>query len=145
MKMHWVRRTVMSAILLASMPGSAAAQETASEFRSWRTPGWSFTPGVTVAGGFDSNIALASAPADTHRTQSDELIVVQPFGQLEFRSPRTEFSTGYQGYMRRYVDVDELNGFDQRGYLSLRRLATKRLTFFLTNSYADVPTTDEVS
>lgn len=144
MKMHWVRRTVMSAILLASMPGSAAAQETASEFRSWRTPGWSFTPGVTVAGGFDSNIALASAPADTHRTQSDELFVVQPFGQLEFRSPRTEFSTGYQGYMRRYVDVDQLNGFDQRGYLSLRRLATKRLTFFLTNSYADVPTTDEV-
>ena len=69
---------------------------------------------------------------------------LEPFAQLEFVSPRTEFSSGYQGYVRRYIDVEQLNGFDQRGYLSLRRLATKRVTYFLRDSYADVPTTDEV-
>ncbi len=143
MKTQWFRRTVMT-VLLAGVSGSAAAQDTYSEFTSWRTPGWSFTPGVTLAGVFDSNIALASAPADTQRTQSDGLFLAQPFAQLEFLSPRTEFTSGYQGYMRRYVDVDQLNGFDQRGYVSLRRLATRRLTYFLRDAYADVPTTDEV-
>jgi hypothetical protein len=146
MNSHWLRRTVMSAILLAGTSGFAAAQDTSSgsEFTSWRTPGWSFTPGVTIAGAFDSNIALASAPADTRQTQSDRLFIAQPSAQLEFVSPRTVFATGYQGYLRRYMDVDQLNGFDQRGHLSLRRLATKRVTFFLRDSYADVPTTDEV-
>ena len=79
--------------------------------------GWSFTPGVTVAGGFDSNVALASAPADTRRTQSDGLFIAEPFAQLEFVSPRTEFSSGYQSYVRRYVDIEELNGFDHRAYV----------------------------
>jgi hypothetical protein len=37
-----------------------------------------------------------------------------------------------------------LNSFDQRGYLSLRRLVTRRFTFFLHDTYAKVPTTDEV-
>jgi hypothetical protein len=144
MKTQWLRRMVMSAVLLAGTAGSAAAQDTSSEFSSWRTPGWSFTPGVTLAGVFDSNIALASAPADTQRTQSDQLWVAQPFAQLEFVSRRTEFATGYQGYLRRYMDVDQLNGFDQRGHISLRRLATRRLSFFLRDGFADVPTTDEV-
>ena len=106
MKMQWLRHTVIPAILLAGTAGSAAAQESSSEFTSWRTPGWSFTPGVTVAGGFDSNVALASAPADTRRTQSDRLFIAEPFAQLEFVSPRTEFSSGYQSYVRRYVDVE---------------------------------------
>ena len=144
MKMQWLRHTVIPAILLAGTAGSAAAQESSSEFTSWRTPGWSFTPGVTVAGGFDSNVALASAPADTRRTQSDGLFIAEPFAQLEFVSPRTEFSSGYQSYVRRYIDIEQLNGLDHRAYVSLRRLATKRVTYFLRDSYADVPTTDEV-
>jgi hypothetical protein len=144
MNLHRLRRTLMSAILLAGTAGAASAQDMSSEFASWRTPGWSFTPGITIAGGFDSNVALASAPADTGQTQSDGLLLAQPFAQLEFNSARTEFATGYQGYVRRYMDVNQLNGFDHRGYVSLRRLATKRVTITLRDSYADVPTTDEV-
>jgi hypothetical protein len=145
MKTHFTPRTLIAMpILLAGLAGSAAAQDSSSEFASWRTPGWSFTPGVTLAGVFDSNVALVSAPADTRQTQSDQLFIAQPFGQLEFMSRRTQFATGYQGYMRRYTDVDELNGFDQRGYISVRRLHTRRLTYFLNDHFADVPTTDEV-
>ncbi len=144
MKMQSLRRTVIPAILLAGTVVSAAAQETPSEFTSGRTPGWSFKPGVTVAGEFDSNVALASAPADTRRTQSDRLFIAEPFAQLELVSPRTEFGAGYQTYVRRYVDVQQLNGFDQRAYVSLRRLATRRVTYSLRDSYADVSTTDEV-
>lgn len=138
-----MRHTLTAALLVIGTGAHARAQAT-SEVQSWRTPGWSVTPGVTFGAVFDSNVALASAPADTQETRSDRLLLAQPFGHLEFYSPRTEFSTGYQGYLRRYMDVNQLNGFDQRVYASVRRLVSRRLTVSARNSYADVPTTDEV-
>ena len=138
-----ILRALATAAALALVATAAAAQDT-PEFTSWRVPGWSFTPAFTFGGLYDSNVALADAPADTGRTAGDRLLVFQPSGHLEFLSPRTEFATGYRGYLRRYVDVRELNGFDQQGYLSLRRLVTRRLTFFVNNAYLAAPTTDEV-
>jgi hypothetical protein len=139
-----VRRIVTIVALVFSAAAAARAQDTTSEFTSWRTPGWSFTPGMTVGGVWDSNVALASAPADARTPQADKLFVVQPSAQLEFVSPRTEFSSGYRGFVRRYLDLNQLNGFDQRGYLSLRRLATRRLTYYAAEDFAKVPTTDQV-
>jgi hypothetical protein len=144
MKTH-VRQYALIVIGLTIVFGApAGAQDPAPELQSYRTPGWSFTPGVTFGTVYDSNVALASAPASTGRTQSDGLFEVEPFGRLEYFSPRTEFSTGYQGYLRRYMDVDQLNTFDNQVYGSVRRLVTRRLTFFARNNYADVPTTDDV-
>src|SRR5687768_11645880 len=105
MKMQWLGRTALSATLIAATAAPGGAQNTSSEFSSWRTPGWSFTPGLTIAGEFDSNVALASAPADTQQTESDRVLLAQPFVQLGFMSPRTEFSTGYQSYVRRHMEV----------------------------------------
>src|SRR5512145_3412274 len=133
-------RAIAAATALALGAPTVAAQEQ-SEFQSWRVPGWSFTPAITFGGLYDSNVALADAPADAGRTAGDRLLVFQPAGHLEFLSPRTEFGTGYRGNLRRYMDVRELNGFDQQGYLSLRRLVSRRLTFFLNNSYLSAPTT----
>ena len=143
MKTFNLRRIAATALLASAMALPAAAQG-APELSNGRTPGWSFTPGVTVGGVFDSNVALASAPADTRTTQSDTLWTAEPFGSLEFTSPRTLFSAGYHGNLRRYMDLDQLNGFDQRAYGSVRRLATRRLTFFAQDSYSVVPTTDEL-
>ena len=141
----YVRHSALIVIgLTIAAAAPAGAQDVSPELQSYRTPGWSFTPGFTFGTVYDSNVALASAPADTGRTQSDGLFEVQPFGRLEFFSPRTEFSTGYQGYLRRYMDVDQLNGFDNQAYASIRRLVTRRLTFFARDHYADVPTTDDV-
>lgn len=136
-------RAIAAATALALFATTAGAQNQ-SEFESPRVPGWSFTPTFTFGAVHDSNVALADAPADTGRTAADRLVVYQPAGHLEFLSPRTEFGAGYRGYLRRYVDVDELNGFDQQGYVSLRRLATRRLTFFFNNRYVSMPTTDEI-
>lgn len=137
-----IRRAAAMAAALAivAAPG-ISAQERPAEFQTYMTPGLTFTPGVSLAGVWDSNVGLASPLG---RAAADNLFVIEPFGQLELISPRTELIAGYKGYVRRYLDVDELNGFDQRGYLSLRRLATRRLTLFVRNEYADVPTTDEV-
>jgi hypothetical protein len=46
--------------------------------------------------------------------------------------------------MRRYRQFDHLNSFDQRLRASLRRRATKRITWSVQNSFVDVPTTDDV-
>ena len=139
-----IRRHIAAAALMLGLAVPALAQQDMSSETPSRTPGWSVTPGFTFGTVYDSNVALASAPASTRTTQGDRLLLAEPFGRLEYFSPRTDFSSGYQGYLRRYADVSQLNGFDQRGYVSLRRLATRRLTFFLHESYADVPTTDEV-
>jgi hypothetical protein len=144
MKSH-ARHYLLGALGLVLAAGAPlGAQGRGTEMQSWRTPGWSFTPGITIGSVFDSNIALASAPAETRTTQGDQLFEVEPFGSLEYFSPRTEFSSGYRGYLRRYQDFDQLNGFDQQVHGSVRRLITRRLTFFAHDNYADVPTTDDV-
>ena len=144
MKSH-VRQYLLGALAVMVAAGAPLrAQDPGSEFQSWRTPGWSFTPGITVSTVYDSNIALANAPASTRTTQGDQLFEVEPFGQLEYFSPRTEFSSGYRGYLRRYQDFDQLNGFDQQVHGSVRRLVTRRVTLFARDNYADVPTTDDV-
>src|SRR3954464_8254270 len=96
-------RPIVAAFGLAALlaaPLAAQEMPTSGEFQSWRLPGWTFTPGVIVGGLFDSNVAVAFPPADTNKTASDKLFQVQPFGQLEYFSPRTMFSSGYQGSLR---------------------------------------------
>ncbi len=138
-------RTVMTAaalaLLIAARP--AAAQDM-TELDTGRTPGLTFTPGISIGGAFDSNVALAAVSPTRRQAQSDRLVIAEPFARLDFVAKRTEFSTGYQGYIRRYQQFDQLNGFDQHGYASLRRLASKRVTFVMSDNYARVPTTDEI-
>lgn len=128
---------------LGALAAPAAAQQQETQLASWRVPGWSFTPGLSIGAVRDNNVALA-APGDTAKPDADSLFAIEPFGSLEFFSARTEFSGGYRGYVRRYMEIDELNGFDQRLQVQLRHLATKRLTLFIRDHYLDVPTTDEV-
>jgi hypothetical protein len=139
------RGTLLAIVLVTSglLATPAAAQQEQTEFESWRLPGWSFTPGLAIGVVRDTNVALA-APGDTGDAAADSLWAIEPFGSLEFYSARTEFSGGYRGHMRRYVEVDELNGFDQRAEVQLRHMATRRLTLFVRDHYLDVPTTDEV-
>ena len=130
----------LATAILAAAP--AAAQDQPSEFQSWRLPDWTFTPGIFVGRLFDSNVAIAFPPSPSSSTASDKLFTLQPFGQLEFFSPRTMFSSGYQGAMRRYLEFDDLDGVDHRGYFSLRHFLTRRVTLFATDNFLRVPTTD---
>lgn len=143
--MHLTPTRTVVALALALCVGSPAdAQERPAEFDSWVIPGWTFTPSISVSGLWDSNVALADT-IEGQKPASDRLFTIEPFGQLEFRSSRTEFSAGYKGYLRRYLTVEELDGFDQRGYVSLRHAATRRLSLYAHNDFSDVPTTDEVA
>lgn len=160
MNARTIRCAALTAAVCCALTASAFAQATdpqtptadvpettafvQEEWLSWRLPGWTFLPGLTLGGIFDSNVGVAVAPADVGRTESDRVFLMQPFGRLEYRSPRTTFTSGYRGYVRRYTSASQLNGFDQRFSASVRRRATKFVTLSATNHFHDVPTTDEV-
>ena len=143
-----MRRTLLrfavAAALVAGTSPVASAQEQSREFESFFVPGWTFTPSVSFGGVWDSNVAVAANQAEGRRTDRDRLFLFEPQGQLEFRDNRTEFTAGYRGHLRRYIEVDELNGFDQRAFVSLQRRASKRVTLSINNDFADVPSTDEL-
>ena len=144
MLFHALRRSSIAAALLvlASASVAGAQQEQVTEFESWRLPGWSFTPGVTIGTMFDSNVAVSQAQLPGGSPASDRLITVQPFGQLEFYDARTSFSSGYGGLVRRYTDLTELDGVDHRAHVDFRRMLTRRVTFYTKENYMRVPTTD---
>lgn len=135
------RPTVVAFALAALCAVPAAGQEQSTEFPSWRVPGWSFTPGIVFGALYDTNVAVAS-PNVQQTTASDKLFRVEPFGQLEFFSPRTTFNAGYRGSLRRYVELSDLDGVDHRAFLSLRERVSRRVTLFVSNEYSQVPTTD---
>jgi hypothetical protein len=138
-----IRFVAATALCLALAP-AVSAQERPAEFDDYVLPGWTFTPGVSLSGMWDSNVALSARAAETGRTAGDQLLVFVPFGQVSLRSARTDFSAGYRGYLRRYREVDQLNGYDQRAMLTLRHLVTPRLTWIAQNEYTEAPTTDQV-
>jgi hypothetical protein len=140
-------RSSFAVVTLASLLAAApvAAQEPpTTEFQSWRLPGWSFVPGVIIGALFDNNVAVAYPRAETGRTASDKLFEIEPFGQLEYFSGRTMFSSGYHGAVRRYVELNDLDGVDHRGYFSLRHMVNRRVTLYATDNFLRVPTTDEL-
>src|SRR5687767_10364198 len=110
------------AMMFTVLPVSARQSEPATEFQSYRWPGWSFTPSLAVGALYDSNVALADARADLGETQGDSLFNIVPGGQLEFIGKYTDFGVNYRGFLRRYLEVDGLNGFDQRASINVRRI-----------------------
>lgn len=140
-------RHVLSAVALASalmLGGATRTFAQTSEFPATQIPGWSFTPGIIASAVFDDNVALAATLPTQPDTRGDQLFLIEPSGQLAFNGPRTTFGTGYRGYLRRYFDLDALNGFDQRGYASLRHRVTRHVTIFAGDTFMKVPTTDEL-
>lgn len=128
--------------LVAGGSGSVSAQQDAqAELQSWRVPGWSFTPGVSIGGLFDSNVGI-TGPDEFGKTASDALMEIEPMGQLEFFSARTTFSSGYRGSLRRYFELNELDGLDHRMYAMLRHRLNRRVTLFFNESFQQEPTTD---
>src|SRR5262245_4253407 len=131
------------AACLAVAPAAAQEQQP-TEFQSWRLPGWTFTPGVTIGALFDNNVAIAPAAVPGGKPDSDKLFTVQPLGQLEYYDPRTMFSSGYHGTVRRYVELSELDGIDHRGYFTLRRMLSRRVTLLAKDNFMRVATTDQL-
>jgi hypothetical protein len=141
------RRRRLLAVTFAVMQATvwtAAQDQAPTEIQSAPIAGWSFRPGVAIGMVYDTNVAITTAPASTGTTPSDTLFTIDPIGTLKYHGKRTSFDTSYRGTLRRYTDLDQLNGFDQYISTGLDRRATKRLTIFAQNRFSAVPTTDEM-
>lgn len=142
MTLTFIRRTTLVAGLACLAAAPARAQEPA-EVEGYVLPGWTFTPGFTLSGLYDSNVSLAGRSV-SGTTEGDNLLVLVPSARVGLLAPRTTFSAGYRGYLRRYLEIDQLNGYDQRADLHLRHQATPRVTWFVQNEFSESPTTDLV-
>lgn len=143
----WIRAAATAALaagLLGLGAAGAAAQDQPTEFESWRLPGWTFTPGVTIGTLWDSNVALRYPRLPGESTASDRLWQMEPFGQLEFYGRRTELAGGYHGFMRRYSQYGALDSYEARGEVSFRERITRRLSYYANDNYLNASTTDFV-
>lgn len=141
------RALAISLAAAAISAAPAAAQSTAqqsSEFQSWEMPGWTVTPGIVVGELYDSNVALAAPASGTTKTASDRLFEVEPYGQIEYIDPRTNFFSGYRGDFYRYSTLNALDDVNHTAYVSLRRFLTRRVTVSASDYFMRAPTTDQL-
>lgn len=138
-----VRALAALAFTAAVVTPTPAQEQPTSELPSWRLPGWTFTPGVIFGGLYDTNPTISS-PDVNSKTPSDRMLRVQPFGQLEYFSPRTTFEGSYQGSLRRYMELSGLDGTDHNAFLSVRERVSRRVTLFAIDNYSQVPSTDQL-
>lgn len=141
--MRFQRLTIVLGALLAVCAAPIAAQAPSSELPSAPGPGWTFTPGVAIGIVHDSNTILRATEGSSEGVP-DQLWNVEPSGALDYLGKYTTFAGSYNGNIRRYATLDALNGYDQRGALALTRRATKFVTLRLSDTYARLPTTDEL-
>jgi hypothetical protein len=130
-------------LLLAVAPAAGQQPDRAAETQPDRIPGWSFTPSLAFGATYDTNVALSTPRADLGFTEGDTFFNIVPGGQLGFIGKYTDFSASYRGFIRRYLDFDALNSYDQHASLSLRRLVSRRLTISARDTFTDTPTTDD--
>ena len=138
---HSIISALTIAVLLGTAGGSTLSAQSGSRLEQPTAPGWVFTPGISVAETWDSNVLLAT---EGSTLSQDFLTVFTPRGALGYRGRRTTLQFDYQGSYQLYQQLTELNAFDQRSNIGFRHRLTPGVTFFAHNSFSKSPTTDEI-
>ena len=112
-------------------PVSAAGAQTPA--------GWSFTPSLTYAGGWDDNV-LVRGNGDS--LTKSFLNVINPRGSLDLNGRLTQLSVAYDGAFVLYPQLGSLNSYDQHASISGRRRVSPHVSVFVNNTAAAVPTTE---
>jgi hypothetical protein len=132
-----------AAVLAAVTAQPAHAQARAQEVGAGPTPGWTFTPSVSLGWLYDTNVGFVD-PGVGFEKQEDHLFLIVPAGDLDYVGRHTRLSGGYRGSLHRYRTLDALNTYEQRGSLSFTHQVARRLTLFGRGSILRAPTTDEL-
>ena len=132
-------------VLLAALPGPAAAQESnfalSGDTRPVLVPGWTFTPSVLYQGVWDDNVLVRGMGDEAPR---DFLNILNPKADVTFLGRRGQVDAGYDGAFVFYRQLETLNSYDQHARVSAQRLVTRHVTLFVTDNFAAVPTTELV-
>lgn len=127
----------VAAGLMAALTGAVSAQSVEVVERS--TPGWVFTPTVSLGAAFDSNPVLT---VEGDASPDDVLTTARPGLELSFNGRHTNASGAYRGSLLRYRTLQEYDSFDQGGYFQLRHQASRRVGLFTRGSLVISPATD---
>jgi len=103
-------------------------------------PGWTFTPTIGVSETYDSNVSLFGQ--GTTAPTADYVSSVFPGADLSYGGRHTRLTMGYAGSFLNYNTFSELNRWDQRARIDLKRDETARLGWFANANLALIPSTD---
>jgi hypothetical protein len=104
-------------------------------------PGWVFTPAISVAESWDTNVLLAT---EGNERTGDFLTAITPRGALGYRGRRTTFHLDYRGAYQLYQELTELNAFDQRANAAYTFRISPTVSIFARNGLSKSPTTDDI-
>jgi hypothetical protein len=144
-RLHGVVPFVALALIAALLPAPLAAQDSnfalSGASRPVPTPGWTFTPTMLYQGAWDDNVLLRGEGDEAPR---DFLNILNPKADVTFFGRRGQFAANYDGAFLFYRQLDTLNSYDQHARVAAERLITRRVTLFITDAAAAVPTTELV-
>ena len=127
-------------VLLVATAGVAHAQP--APWQPERTSaGWTFTPGVVFGGAWDSNVTVQTKGAPI---TAEWVGLVSPRGELDYNGAKTRFNLGYSGALEAYRRFNELNRYEQRGRMELRRRMSPRVNAYARGGLLVAPTTDRL-
>jgi hypothetical protein len=116
---------------LQSPPPSSPSQPTAT--------GWLLIPSLSLSSAWDDNVFVEGQGSNP---QADLVNVVNPRIESTYTGRLSVVTLDYSGAFLLYRDLNALNSYDQHASFSARRRLTKRLSFFVSNTFAAVPTTE---
>ncbi|HEX3701941.1 MAG TPA: hypothetical protein VHU82_01345 [Vicinamibacterales bacterium] len=123
-----------SALQAQERLGSGTATDTP------KGPGWTFTPTVGVAETYDTNVSLFGE--GTTSPTADYVSTVFPGADLSYGGRHTHLGMGYSGSFLNYRTFSELNRWDQRAHVDLKREESEHLSWFANGNAALLPSTD---
>ena len=105
------------------------------------TPGWVFTPTVSIGVTHDDNPVLAGGGVRDARRHPDQRT---PGRRSHVGRKHTFLGTGYRGSIQRYRTLDEYDNYAQGAYFELRHQPSRRETLTVRDNVSVSPTTDMV-
>ena len=134
-------RALTAMLIVGAMCGRAQAQSMPVDVEERTAAGWTFTPGASLGGAWDSGINTASNPFVENVFQR-WVGLVNPWADLNFTGRRGRFNAGYSGAFEKYWDSD-LN-WEQHSRVGAGRTFTRRFSGSADLSYSAAPTTDRL-
>jgi hypothetical protein len=136
-----MRGLIACAVVVLLVNAGAAHAQPAPWQPERSSAGWTFTPGVVFGGAWDSNVTVQSKGDPI---TAEWVGLVSPRGELDYNGAKTRFNIGYSGSLEAYRRLNELNRYEQRGRMELRRRMSPRLSAYARGGLLATPTTDRL-
>jgi hypothetical protein len=130
---------ILIALSLLLLCSDVHAQSSPWQLESRTTPGWTFTPGTSLGGLWDSGLTSG----DSGESLFQQWVgTANPSAELDYNGRHSHVNLGYAGSFEKYFSQDMR--WEQRGRFSAHRVVSSRVDVSGDASYSAVPTTDRL-